>query len=355
MATPRALALHAGPEARERLLDEGLKPEQFGLLVGASGGAKWLVLSALDRVLFPWLMQARSTPLACVGSSIGAWRHLCLVQDDPAAATTRFENAYIEQHYEARPTPEHVSAVARGILRELLGKDGARRVSTHPFVCTHIVAARARAPWRVSSKPALLAAATATALGNLLHRGTLEASLERGCFHTGDAAGALRFPRLGTRYLPLTDANVTDAAMASGSIPLVSAGVDTLMPGEVFWDGGMTDYHFGPGLSGHEGLALYPHFYPHFAPGWFDKALPWRRQRAAAWPGLVLLCPTPEFVRSLPGGRVPERGDFSRFSTEERQRRWRAASGAAVRLAEEFGELVTTRQALERALVAGPH
>jgi hypothetical protein len=64
----------------------------------------------------------------------------------------------------------------------------------------------------------------------------------------------------------------------------------------------------------------------------------------------VLLCPTPEFVRSLPGGRVPERGDFSRFSTEERQRRWRAASGAAVRLAEEFGELVTTRQALEHAL-----
>ena len=83
---PRALALHAGSEARERLLDEGLRPEQFGLLVGASGGAKWLVLAALDRVLFPWLMQGRSTPLACVGSSIGAWRHLCLAQDDPAAA-----------------------------------------------------------------------------------------------------------------------------------------------------------------------------------------------------------------------------------------------------------------------------
>jgi hypothetical protein len=44
------LALHAGPEARERLLDEGLKPEQFGLLVGASGGAKWLVLSAMVLV-----------------------------------------------------------------------------------------------------------------------------------------------------------------------------------------------------------------------------------------------------------------------------------------------------------------
>ena len=349
---PYALALHAGSEARERLLDEGLRPEQFGLLVGASGGAKWLVLAALDRVLFPWLMQGRSTPLACVGSSIGAWRHLCLAQDDPAAATTRFEHAYIEQRYEARPSPEHVSAVSRGILQELLGPDGARQVSTHPLLRTHIVAARARAPWRVSSTPALLAAATATAFGNLLHRGTLQASLERGCFHTGDAAGTLRFPQLRTRYLALTGENVADAAMASGSIPLVSAGVETLLPGEVFWDGGMTDYHFEPGLSGHEGLVLYPHFYPHFAPGWFDKALPWRRRRAAAWPGLVLMCPTREFVRALPGGRVPERGDFSRFPTEERQRRWRQASAAAQQIADEFAELAAGR-GLETALAAG--
>ncbi len=345
----RALAIHAGPDARARLLDEGLRPEQFGLLVGAAGGAKWLVLSALDRVLFPWLMNGRRTALACVGSSIGAWRHLCLAQDDPAAATARFEEAYIGQRYDARPTPQHVSEVSRGILRELLGPTGARRVTEHPLLRTHIVAARAKAAWRVSSRPALLAAATATALGNLLHRGTLEASLERGCFHTGDASTALRFARLGTRHLPLTEANVADAAMASGSIPLVSAGVESLVPGEVFWDGGMTDYHFGPEIGGHEGLVLYPHFYPHFAPGWFDKALPWRRRRADAWPKLVLLCPTPEFVRSLPGGRVPERGDFSRFSTEERQRRWRVASAAAQQLAEEFAELAEGR-ALEQAL-----
>lgn len=350
-----ALALHAGHTARERLLDEGLTAEQFGLLIGASGGAKWLVLAALDQVLFPWLLAGRASPLACVGSSIGAWRHLCLAQEDPAAATARFEEAYIAQRYDTRPTPEHVSAVSRGILDELLGPDGAQRVASHPVLQTHIIAARAKAAWRVSSKPALLAAATATALGNLIHRGTLEASLQRGCFHTGDVGRALWFPRLNTRYVPLTERNVADAATASGSIPLVSAGVETLMPGEVFWDGGMTDYHFEPGLSGHEGLVLYPHFYPHFAPGWFDKALPWRRRRAAAWPGLVLLCPTPEFVRSLPGGRVPERGDFSRFSTEERQQRWRAASGAAVRLAEEFQKIAASRHALERALAPGTH
>ena len=350
-----ALALHAGQTARERLLDEGLTPEQFGLLIGASGGAKWLVLAALDRALFPWLLAGRASALACVGSSIGAWRHLCLAQDDPAAATARFEEAYIAQRYDTRPTPEHVSAVSRGILAELLGPDGAQRVASHPVLKTHVIAARARAPWRVSSKPALLAAATATAFGNLLHRSTLEASLERGCFHTGDVGSALRFPRLNTRYMPLTAQNVGDAAMASGSIPLVSAGVETLMPGEVFWDGGMTDYHFEPGLSGHDGLVLYPHFYPHFAPGWFDKALPWRRTHAAAWPNLVLLCPTREFVQALPGARVPERGDFGRFSTEERQRRWRAASEAAVRLAEEFREIVATRRALERALTPGKH
>ena len=61
-------------------------------------------------------------------------------------------------------------------------------------------------------------------------------------------------------------------------------------PGEVHWDGGVLDYHLDLDFGPTDGLILYPHFYDHIVPGWFDKALRWRRvkrwrncNRAANW------------------------------------------------------------------------
>ncbi|MDP1368883.1 hypothetical protein Q6248_28325, partial [Klebsiella pneumoniae] len=55
-----ALQIFAGPAARERLAERGLKPEDIGLIPAAAGGPKGLALNGLDRFLFgDWLPQSR--------------------------------------------------------------------------------------------------------------------------------------------------------------------------------------------------------------------------------------------------------------------------------------------------------
>lgn len=347
----RHLEIHAGPGALARLRAEGFRRELFDVLIGASGGPKWLVLAGLDRLLFPWL-RASSQPLACVGSSIGAWRHLCLAQADPAAAVARLEAGYIDQRYDTRPAPAEVSRVSAAILDSLLGEEGAARVAADTTLHTHILTVRARGPWASQSGASLLAAALATAGSNLLDRRTLSLWYRRNCWHSGPRAQALQFPRLPTDYRALGAAQVRAAALASGSIPLVAAGVEDLEPGAVHWDGGMSDYHFEPDFGTGRGLILYPHFYPRLAPGWFDKPLRWRHRPAQVWDRLVLLCPTRDFIARLPGGRIPERRDFSRLPTAERQRAWHSAAAESARLAEDFEALLCGRAPLEAALAA---
>ncbi|MFM7783285.1 MAG: patatin-like phospholipase family protein, partial [Gammaproteobacteria bacterium] len=215
---PRALALHAGSEARARVLAEGLHPGLFDVLVGASGGAKWLVLSALDQLLFPWLLRDRLRPLACVGSSIGAWRHLCLAQPDPAAATVRLRDAYIDQSYEDGAGTADVSRVSRGILQRVLGASGAARVVEHAQVHTHVLAVRACGPWRSGSGAGLIAATAGTAFSNLLSRRALAPWMERHCFHAGPCEAALGFGAFPTRHVALSAGTLPSALMASGSI-----------------------------------------------------------------------------------------------------------------------------------------
>lgn len=334
----RCLEIHAGASARARLLEEGLRPEQFDVLVGASGGAKWLVLCALDQQLFPWLLQ-RSSPLRCVGSSIGSWRHLCLAQVDPAAATRRLCESYIDQRYSSRPDAHEISAVSAQILRALLGENGNKAVLEHPVLQTHILAVRGRGPWRSQQRGALLAASAATFGANLARRTWLDHLLERNCFHSGARATALEFGSLSTRYAALAPQNLAAVALASGSIPLLARGVSEIEAGEIFWDGGVSDYHVQPDFPNATGLVLYPHFYPYLLPGWFDKTLRWRRQQVERWPNLVLLCPSAAFVASLPRGRIPDRRDFHRLPGAERERVWRGVAEQGERLAEEFVRL----------------
>jgi hypothetical protein len=346
-----ALEIHAGGTARALLLEHGLRSELFGTVVGASGGAKWLVLAALDRVLFPWLMSRNATPLACVGSSIGTWRNLCLTQPDPAAASARFLEAYIGQTYTRQPTPAEVCAVSRKILGHAIGAEGPQHVIEHALLQTHIVTARGRGPWNSQRRLPLMAATAGIVASNLLSRDTLGWWLERGCFHTHPARRPLQFTRLPTRYRALNEGNLLDAAVASGSIPLLAEGMERLVPGEMHWDGGMTDYHFEPSFPGTPGLVLYPHFYPFMAPGWFDKPLRWRRTTVKRWPRLVVLCPSREFIARLPRGQIPDRRDFHRLPTAERQRLWTQVADASQRLADEFAQLCAGR-GLAAALAA---
>ncbi|GAB3273958.1 patatin-like phospholipase family protein [Parahaliea aestuarii] len=345
MATS-ALSVYAGETAARQLRREGWDASLFSLLLGASGGPKWFVLSELDQVLFGDFLQRSNTPLTTLGSSIGSWRNTCLALDDPAAAVRRLQQGYLYQQFSSRPDAAEVSAVSGGILRATLGEQGAARVATHPRIHSHIVTARGRGPAAAGRGPLLASAMAAAALGNSVHRQALRLGFQRVVFHSGaQAAPGLELADFHTHYAPLGPDNLAAALHASGAIPFVLTGerdIPGAPPGQ-YWDGGIIDYHFDLAQYRGEGLLLYPHFRPDITPGWFDKFLPWRTRplQRQAVERLVLLCPNPAWVAQLPLGKIPDRSDFQRLAPDARVRYWEACVARSRALAEEFAELVS--------------
>jgi hypothetical protein len=338
-----ALRILAGPTALRRLRSDGFDRDAFTVMAGASGSAKWLVLGGLDRALAEHFVAGRRNKLFLLGTSIGAWRSCCHAQADPLAAFERFETAYLDQRYSPRPSAAEVSRVTSEILAALLGTHGAKEILANPLLRLNLIAVRARhlaaieTPW---VQKTVLAAAAVT---NLASRTALGLFFERVLFHDPRD----RPPFMADGLLPavpvaLSPANLAPAVLATGAVPLVLEGVPHIpgAPPGIYRDGGVVDYHFDCPMSGDTGLVLYPHFYPHLVPGWFDKLLPWRRAGARALDSTVILCPSAEFVAGLPGGKIPDRKDFWAFDEAERLRRWRIAIAESRRLGDEFAELV---------------
>jgi hypothetical protein len=347
-----ALTLKAGPDALRLVRERGLRPEDIDILPGASGGAKWLVLAGLDRYLFGSFLGApRQRPLHLIGSSIGSWRMACLAQRDPVAALARGHHAYIyEQRYTRRPSTREVTSVLTRALDLILGPTGVDEILSHPWARVHIITAEGRG-LAASERRLLLAASIAlAAAGNLVTRRSLALQMRRFIFHSaGDETPFTHLSDLPTVHLPLTRENLRAALLASGSIPLLLDGVK--IPGTprgVHWDGGVLDYHldldFGPG----DGLVLYPHFYSHVVPGWFDKSLTWRRARGGNFRRALLIAPSDAFVAALPNGKIPDRKDFYAMDDSTRQRTWQRVVDASARLGDELAELVATGRVAER-------
>jgi hypothetical protein len=118
----------------------------------------------------------------------------------------------------------------------------------------------------------------------------------------------------------------------------------------LYWDGGITDYHFDMPFNDGNKLVLYPHFSPTVIPGWFDKRLPWRRVNSRHFDNVLLITPSRQFTENLPYGKIPDREDFSRFDYAERQRYWQTALAESRRLADDFAEL-TQRPDLGEVLI----
>ncbi len=350
-----SLTLRAGAKALALLRERGLRADDVDVMPGASGGAKWLVLAGVDRFLFgqflqPTVSQPRARALHCIGSSIGSWRMACLAQRDPVAALARGHHAYIhEQRYSPKPSVSEVTAVLTRALDSLLGPNGVDEILTHPFVRLHIITAEGRGLAASERKLVLALTLAIAAAANFVSRKSLALQLRRSIFHSAGPEspfGTLAdFP---TAHRALTRENLRAALLASGSIPLVLEGVTIPeTPGSVHWDGGVIDYHLDIDFGAGDGLVLYPHFYSHVVPGWFDKALRWRRARARNFARTLLIAPSDAFVASLPGGRIPDRKDFQTLNDRERIARWQAVHDRSEALGEELQELVATGRLID--------
>ena len=345
MTRAAALRFRAGPGALHAIRQHGFSAELVGTMAGASGGAKWLVLSKLDRVVTETLVPRLRGPVYLIGSSIGAWRFACYAQAEPVRAIERFEEAYLDQTYSAAPDREEISAKSREILGHALGETGTTEILSHPVFRTNVMTVRSRHVTASEQPAVLVPGLLAAAALNAVSRRSLGAFFERVLFYDGrdlapffDASG---FPM---SHVELTEANLEDAIVATGSIPMVLSGVRDIAgaPPGVYRDGGVIDYHLDLPQSEPGRLTLYLHFIDRIVPGWFDKKLSWRKPDPANVDRTILVSPSREFVARLPYAKIPDRRDFVNFEREERVRAWRTVVDMCDELADEFHEVLDT-------------
>lgn len=333
-----ALQWCIGSKAREQIERDGFHVDDIDLLVGASGGPKWLILEGLDRALFGTFLVNRSRPLPTLSSSIGSWRFACLGQADPMAALERFKEAYLAQSYPDKVTVQVVSKVLDEVLSHLLGDQGPTEILSHPFVRNNVVAIRGKGLLNSENKALLGAGLGATFFANLMNRHGIGWFCERGLF--GDSREpALSFQdNIPTQQVPFSQQNMELVLRASAAVPLVLAGVPDIpgaKPG-VYRDGGVTDYHFNAQAADQDQLVFYPHFYSYCAPGWFDKGLSRRHLGADNWPNLIMVSPSRSFIDNLPHRKIPDRKDFFTMENSERIRYWKRVVEESQRLGDEF-------------------
>ena len=338
-----ALSVYMGSEAAKTIGERGWQSAPFSTLIGASGGPKWLILSELDKVLGQALLLGRGEPMTLLGSSIGTWRHACLSLNDPGAAISRLQQAYLYQEYScARPSPVEVSEVAERMLREALGPEGAHQIAAHPTLRNAIVTARAKGLARGESGWRLgMGMATAT-LGNAISRKGLEVLFDRVAFCHGELSALPFADGFNTQLTAINELNLIPALKASGAIPFLMQ-CEPSIPGASggpFWDGGIIDYHFTLKANQTPGLVLYPHFRDRLTPGWFDKLLRWRTPQRSVIDQLVLMCPSDAFLAQLPHRKIPDRGDFRVMSPSARVTYWETCVHESERLAEAFHDLI---------------
>jgi len=317
-------------------------------------------LGALDRYLFgDWLAQTTQA-IDLVGASIGAWRMATACMPDAGAALQRFEQEYIHQDYdppagERRLRPQHISQrFAQGLERFYADSVGA--LLAHPRYRLHVLAARGRHMLRREHRLWTPAGYAGAYLSNLLSRPALGLWLERVVFSSGAAALPFATTDYRTRQVALSEANFKPALQASCSIPFVLGAVHSIpgAPPGAYWDGGITDYHLHMNYQpAGEGLVLYPHFQKAVVPGWLDKSLWWRHRSTSFLNRVVVLAPNPEWIKTLPNGKLPDRSDFQRYSHRfgERVQAWSRAAQASKQLADEFHDwLARGHQAPVQAL-----
>jgi hypothetical protein len=348
----KALRLYAGPQALAHIQSHGLAPADVAAIPGAAGGPKGLILGSLDRFLFgDWLTRSTQT-VDLVGASIGAWRMATACLSNSVQAFERLERDYIAQHYELepgrkRPTAEQVSREFGASLSSFYGGRIAE-VLSHPRYRLHVMTSRGIGMLAREHRwltPLGYAGAYVT---NVVSRGLMDAWLERVVFSSGgDQLHPMPFGTTDyrTRQVALNEANFMPAVQASCSIPFVLQAVHNIpgAPRGAYWDGGITDYHLhldyrsprpGPGI------VLYPHFQRQVVPGWLDKALKWRHKSTPFLDRMLLLAPNPEWVKTLPNAKLPDRTDFTRYASDlpARIQAWTTAARAAQQLADEFAQ-----------------
>lgn len=341
----KSLLCQAGPRALARIRERGLAPQDVRLILGASGAAKWLGIKGLDAAIFGEFLADVDKPVTLWGTSIGAWKLAAACRKNPVAAFDLLADNYIHQYYKKGDGRREVDLEAKRIVGAFLPEESIEEILHSERFRLHFSVARCRGGLASDKVFPMLLGLGKAFIGNLKGREGFIAGFDRVLFCDARGDETFNLEIKGATRVGLTRKNFRAALLATGSIPIVMSAV-TDIPGAgpgTYRDGGLMDYHPMPPAPLDEGIVLYPHFYPEVVPGWFDKKIPKRRASPSDLSDVLLLSPSPEFVASLPYGRIPDRKDFKRFVGDDagREKFWKKAAAETERLGEEFLEAVT--------------
>jgi len=330
--------IYAGKTAAKIINEQGLKPELFSSFLGASGGPKWFTLFGLDKYIFGEFFKNHKQPLNLIGSSAGAFRSACFAQNDPVAAIERLATSYSQTRYSSnKPTPAEITTKARALLEDVFGDNGVAEIINNPVFKAHFIVAKSNGFIASENKLLQLMGLSKSYMLNRVNRKYLGSQYERFIF--GPATSDLSITdsyNFKTQKIALTQNNLKEALLASGSIPLVMQGIKNIAgtPAGIYRDGGIIDYHFDLKIN-NPGLILYPHFNSDPKAGWFDKNLK-RKVSPQNYDNVVMITPSKEFVAGLPYGKIPDRNDFTDLDADTRIKYWNTVFSETEKLAEAF-------------------
>jgi len=333
------LEIYAGNGAMNTIKQQGFHPEIFSYFLGASGGPKWFSLAGLDRVLFPEWFKNVDHQIHVIGSSAGAFRAICAVQNDPLSAINRLATSYSTTTYSDKPTPAEITRKAEALVKEMVNSEGKKEVLANKRFKAHIFVAKCLGATRREHKFSQLSGLAMSAAANAITRKNLGRYYTRCIFSSPNTEFSVKDPyQLPTEHYELNNENIHNALLASGAIPVVLEGIRDIAgaPQAMYRDGGIVDYHFDLEFGPEKGLVLYPHFYPKPIPGWFDKGLKRRVAHQNSYDNVVMLVPSAAFVASLPYGKIPDRKDFEQLDATTRIKYWQTVLQETDRLGEYF-------------------
>lgn len=341
----KSLFCQAGPRALAHIRERGLAPEDVRLILGASGAAKWLGIKGLDAAIFGEFLANIDTPITLWGTSIGAWKLAAACRKDPVAAFDLLADNYIHQYYKKGDGRREVDLEAQRIVDAFLPDEAIEEILASERFRLNFSVVRCKGGLASDEMFLMLSGLGKAFLTNLKDRSRFIACFDRMLFCDARDDGTFNIEMKGAVPVVLTRENFREALLATGSIPIVMSAV-TDIPGAgpgTYRDGGLVDYHPIPPEPLNGGIVLYPHFYPEVTPGWFDKKFPKRRATPEELSDVLLLSPSPEFVASLPHGRIPDRKDFKRFAGDDagREKFWKTAAAETRRLGDAFLEAVS--------------
>ncbi|MFZ6656435.1 patatin-like phospholipase family protein [Undibacterium sp. TJN19] len=351
-----AIQIHAGRKAFAHIRQHGLRAQDVAIIPAAAGGPKGLILQALDQWLFGEWLPAAPRERTLIGASIGAWRMAAASHADPVAAFKRLGDLYCNQRYPEKPSANYVTKEIQQLLHAFIGGHE-NEVVQNPLQRLHLLAGRGRGMLQApKTERRARAGFVAATFANLASRTRLSGHMERVVI--GDKRDPLfwlkaKFDGFHTHFCDLTTDNLAPALLASGTLPLIMQPVQHIphAPAGSYWDGGIIDYHLALPYSRITGnkdgdIVLYPHFTDHIVPGWLDKPLPWRRAglgKNRGWlDNVVMVSPSPAFLKTLTRGKLPDRKDFFYYGTNHdfRIQNWQIAIAESGRLRDAFADFV---------------